>query len=237
MESTPSSGTPPPQALDILPELYYHTNILMACPDPSRGVYLTYLIQALILLSVAYSLTAGEYFLGFSAGIAFLLTLVPSLMTRNMRLCLPWEVNLFIAVSLYLHVMGHVGGYYVLFAPYYDKLTHLVSSVTVALLAFFAAVLAEHQGDIRLTRAAIVIFILTYSRWQPEQHGRSTSSPLTRLLGTDLQHGNTDTMVDLIVDLIGAAIVAAFAAIALARVERVQFIRLFADPSSSRGPG
>ncbi len=44
-------------------------------------------------------------------------------------------------------------------------------------------------------------------------------------------------MVDLIVDLVGAAIVAAFAAIALARVERVQFIRLFADPSSSRGSG
>ena len=32
----------------------------MACPDPSRGIYLTYLIQGLILLSVAYSLTAGE---------------------------------------------------------------------------------------------------------------------------------------------------------------------------------
>jgi hypothetical protein len=44
-------------------------------------------------------------------------------------------------------------------------------------------------------------------------------------------------MVDLIVDLVGAAIVAAFAAIALARVERVQFIRLFADPSSSRVRG
>lgn len=232
MESTPSSGTPPPQALDILPELYYHTNILMACPDPSRGVYLTYLIQALILLSVAYSLTAGEYFLGFSAGIAFLLTLVPSLMTRNMRLCLPWEVNLFIAVSLYLHVMGHVGGYYVLFAPYYDKLTHLVSSVTVALLAFFAAVLAEHQGDIRLTRAAIVIFILTFTlaagaAWEIYEF------TFDQTLGTDLQHGNTNTMVDLIVDLIGAVIVAIFAAIALAREERVQFIRLFADPSSS----
>ncbi len=44
-------------------------------------------------------------------------------------------------------------------------------------------------------------------------------------------------MVDLIVDLIGAVIVAIFAAIALAREERVQFIRLFADPSSNPGRG
>lgn len=207
----------------------------MACPDPSRGIYLTYLIQGLILLSVAYSLTAGEYFLGFTAGIALLLTMVPSLMTRNMRLCLPWEVNLLIAVSLYLHVMGHVGGYYVLFAPYYDKLTHLVSSVTVALLAFFATILADHQGEIRVTRAAIVIFILTFTlaagaAWEIYEF------TFDQFLGTDLQHGNTDTMVDLIVDLIGSVIVAVSIAIALAREERVQFVRLFADPCSKQVP-
>lgn len=208
----------------------------MACPDPSRGVYLTYLIQALILLSVAYSLTAGEYFLGFSAGIAFLLTLVPSLMTRNMRLCLPWEVNLFIAVSLYLHVMGHVGNYYVLFAPYYDKLTHLVSSITVAMLAFFAAILADYQGDVRLTRPAIIVFILIFTlaagaAWEIYEF------VFDQVFGTDLQHGNTDTMVDLIVDLIGAAIVAVFTAIALSREEKHRFIRLFVDPTSCRRSG
>lgn len=208
----------------------------MTCPDPSRGVYLTYFVQGLILLSVAYSLTIGEYFLGFSSGVAFLLTIVPSLMTRNMRLCLPWEVNLFIAVSLYLHVMGHVGGYYVLFAPYYDKLTHLVSSITVALLAFFAAVLADHQGDVRLTRPAIVVFILIFTLaagtvWEIYEF------VFDQVFGTNLQLGNTDTMSDLVVDLVGAGIVAVFAAIALTKTEKHQFLRLFADPSSHPKPG
>ena len=216
--------------------LYFQTNMPSACPDPSRGVYLIYLIQGLILLSVAYSLTAGDYFLGFSAGIAFLLTMVPSLMTRNLHLCLPWEVNLLIAVSLYLHVMGHVGDYYVLFAPYYDKLTHLVSSVTVALLAFFAAILADHQGDLRLTRPAIIIFILIFTlaagaAWEIYEF------TCDQVFGTNLQHGNTDTMVDLIVDLIGAAIVAIFAAIALSRGEKDRFIRFFVDRTSRRNPG
>lgn len=204
----------------------------MACPAPSRGIYLTYFIQVLILLSVAFSFMAGEYFLSFSAGIAFLLTTIPFLITKNMHLCLPWEVNLLIVISLYLHVMGHVGDYYTLLAPYYDKLTHLVSSITVALLAFFVAILAEHQGEIRLTRTAIIVFILTFTLaagvvWEIYEF------TCDQVFGTDLQHGNIDTMVDLIVDLIGALIVAGAAAIALARVERVRFIKLFADPSSS----
>lgn len=204
----------------------------MACPSPSRGIYLTYLIQALTLLSAAYSLAIGEYFLGFSASIAFLLTMTPTLVTRNTRLCLPWEVNLLIVLSLYLHVMGHVGDYYILLAPYYDKLTHFVSSVTIAILAFFVAILVEQHGDIRLTNPAVLTFIvtLTLAAGATWEIGEFTAD---QVFGTNLQQGNTDTMVDLIIDLAGAMIVAAFAAVALARTDRSQFIRLFADPSSN----
>ncbi|MEN6513856.1 hypothetical protein [Methanoculleus sp.] len=207
----------------------------MACPDPPRGIYLTYFIQGLILLAAVSTITAGEYFLGLSAGFAFLLTMAPSLMTRNMRLCLPWEVNLLIAVSLYLHVMGHVGGYYVTLAPYYDKLTHLVSSATVALLAFSLAALAGHRGDVRLTRPAFVVFILVSTLaagtvWEIYEF------VVDQVFGTNLQLGNTDTMWDLIMDLIGAVIVAGFAAIALGRAEEHRFVRLFADPSSGPEP-
>jgi len=207
----------------------------MACSDPPRGIYLTYFIQGLILLAAASSVTAGEYFLGFSAGLAFLLTMAPALMTRNMRLCLPWEVNLFVAVSLYIHVMGHVGGYYISLAPYYDKLAHLISSATVALIAFFIAVLAEHRGEIRLTVPIAIIFIVSTTLaagtlWEIYEFVADEA------FGTELQHGNTDTMVDLIMDLAGAAIVAGFVAIALSREEGQRFFRFFADPSSSAAP-
>lgn len=206
----------------------------MTCPTPSRGIYITYFIQGLILLAAASSITAGEYFLGLSAGLAFLLTMAPSLMTRNLRLCLPWEVNLFIAVSLYLHVMGHVGGYYISLAPYYDKLAHLVSSATVALIAFFIAVLADHRGEVRLTVPAIALFIVVSTLaagtvWEIYEFVAD------QVFGTDLQHGNTDTMVDLIMDLAGAVIVAGFAAITLAKGERERFIRLFTERPPETG--
>lgn len=205
----------------------------MACPSPSRGLYLTYLIQVLILLSAAYSLVVGEYFLGFSAGIAFLLTMAPALVTKNTSLCLPWEINLLIILSLYLHVIGHVGDYYVLFAPYYDKLTHFLSSTTIALLAFFVAILAEHYGDIRLTDPAVLTFIMTLTlaagaTWE------ICEFIVDQVFGTNLQLGNTDTMADLIVDLAGAATVTIFAAIILARGEKNKLIRFFTDPSSDQ---
>ncbi|ABN58302.1 MAG: hypothetical protein KO254_00245 [Methanoculleus marisnigri] len=207
----------------------------MACPNPPRGIYLTYIIQGLILLAAVSSILAGEYFLGISAGTAFFLTMTPSLMTRNLRLCLPWEINLLVAVSFYLHVMGHVGEYYVTLAPYYDKLTHLVSSVTVALIAFFLALLADHQGEIRLTGPAIAVFILTSTLaagavWEIYEFA------VDQVFGTSLQLGNTDTMSDLIVDLVGGAIVAAFAAIVLARGEEHRFVRFFTEPPSGAEP-
>ena len=204
----------------------------MTCLDSSRGVYLTYFIQGLILLAAAASIMGGEYLSGLSAAFAFFLTLAPSFATRNMRFCLPWGVNLLIAVSLYLHVMGYTGGYYAALA-YYDKLAHLVSSATVALIVFSLMVLAGHRGDVRLTTPAVVASILIATLaagalWEIYEFA------VDQIFGTSLQLGNTDTMWDLIMDLIGAAIVAGFAAFALAREDR--FTRIFAGLISVAEP-
>ncbi len=208
----------------------------MTCPDPSRGVYLTYLVQGLILLSAASSITAGKYVLALIAGFAFLLALAPSAALRNTPLCLPWEVNLLVAVSLYLHIMGHIGDYYVLFAPYYDKLTHLVSSVTVALLSTVLAAFAEHRGLARLTKPALIVFVLTFTlaagaAWEIYEF------VIDQILGTSLQLGNTDTMVDLIMDLIGATIVAAVIAIVPESVQKLQLIRGIVGMPANPEPG
>lgn len=201
----------------------------MARPNRPRGVYLAYTVQALILLAAASSVLAGEYFLGFAAAVAFLLTTTPALMARNLHLYLPWEINLLIAVSFYLHVMGHVEGYYVTLAPCYDKLAHLIASATVGLVAFFIALFAEHRGDIRLTGGAIIVFILTATLaagviWEIYEF------TVDQVFGTNLQFGNADTMSDLIADLVGGTIAAVFAAIVLARGEEDRFIRPFTEP-------
>ncbi|MDV2480945.1 DUF2238 domain-containing protein [Methanoculleus sp. Wushi-C6] len=208
----------------------------MACLDPPRGAYLTYVIQGLILLSAVSSVTTGRYFLGFLAGVTFILALVPAVVQRNTPLCLPWEVHFLIAVSLYLHIMGHVGDYYVTFAPYYDKLAHFVASITVALLSISLAALAEHQGLVRLTRPALAVFVLVSTLaagvvWEIYEF------VVDQALGTGLQLGNTDTMLDLIVDFIGAAIISGIVAFAPESSLKLQFTGKLDEISPDLEPG
>jgi len=199
------------------------------------GLYLAYLFQFLIAANIFIALSLGEYSQVFGGVLALGLTLVPALVTRRGNITLPWEINLLVAVSLYIHVMGHVAEYYVTFAPYYDKLAHLVASVTVGLIALFLALLAERRGEVRLTGPAVILFILMSTLaagtvWEIYEFA------VDQVFGTSLQFGNTDTMWDLVVDLVGGAIVAAGAAIVLARGEEDRFDRFFAEPSPGAEP-
>ncbi len=185
----------------------------------SPGVYITYFVQSLILLNVGISISLGNLFLTLSSLGAFSLTLIPYVLTRNLNLRLPWALNLLIALSVYLHVAGHVGEYYLLFAPYYDKLAHLVSSVTIAAIGFVGIILADHLCRMRLPRVAIGVFVVLFTMamgtaWEMYEFF------FDQIFGMTLQHGNYDTMSDLFVDVIGALSVAALGDAYLRRVPK-----------------
>ncbi len=200
----------------------------MACPKVPSGIYVAYIVQMLILLNAGYSVAIGDYFLAVTSFFAFSLTMVPYIVTRNAKICLPWEINLLIAVSLYLHVLGHVGNYYVLFSPYYDKFAHAVSSTTVAVLGFVMVLIVDRFSSLQLTRPMIVLFIVIFTMalgalWEIYEFA------FDQFFGTTLQHGNVDTMTDLILDLIGAVIIAALGNIYLRRVPKEQIVSFLVD--------
>ncbi|WP_128694472.1 hypothetical protein [Methanoculleus taiwanensis] len=172
------------------------------------GVYVTYVVQLLILLNAGISIAAGNLLYAVSSLGAFGLTLVPYILTRSRRMQFPWGLNLLIAISLYMHVAGHVGGYYVQYAPYYDKAAHLISSVTITTIGLVVALLADRLFRMKMTRGFIVLFaflltMATGAIWEIYEFA------LDQIFGTSLQHGNIDTMVDLIVDMAGALLITA----------------------------
>ncbi len=201
----------------------------------SPGMYITYFVQSLILLNVGISISLGNLFLTLSSLGAFSLTLIPYILTRNLNIRIPWTLNLLIALSIYLHVAGHVGEYYVLFAPYYDKIAHLVSSVTIAAIGFIGIILVDHLCRMRLPRAAIVFFVVLFTitmgtAWEMYEF------ILDQAFGMTLQHGNYDTMSDLIVDVIGAFIVAALGDAYLRRVPKRAIVERFINlPPEKQG--
>ncbi|BBL66968.1 hypothetical protein [Methanoculleus chikugoensis] len=171
------------------------------------GLYLAYLFQFLIAANILIALSLGEYSQVFTGVIGLFLTLVPAIATRRWSITLPWQVNLLIAFLLYLHVAGEIQGYYLLYYPYYDKIAHLIAGITVSVLAFAIVLLLDRFSRLNLTRWMIVGFIII-TAMAMEGFWEIYEWTFDTFLGTNLQHGLDDTMLDMIFVLIGSVIVA-----------------------------
>ncbi|WP_332448550.1 hypothetical protein [Methanoculleus sp.] len=171
------------------------------------GRYLAYLFQFLIAVNILIALSFGEYSQVFTGVIGLFLTLVPAIATHKWSITLPWQVNLLIAFLLYLHVAGEIQGYYLLYYPYYDKIAHLIAGITVSILAFVIVLLLDRFSRLNLSRWMIVGFIII-AAMAMEGFWEIYEWLFDTFLGTNLQHGLDDTMLDMIFVLIGSIIVA-----------------------------
>ena len=190
------------------------------------GVYLAYLMQMLIVVYAVYSLHIGDYVWAVWGLFALILTLTPLMLKRRFHVTLPWELNFLIVLSLYLSVSGRVLGWYHLFYPFYDKIAHLVSSITIAVLGFVAAVIMDQYTEIKMNRSLIVFFVIIFTMslgafWE------ITEFLSDNLFGTQLQVGLGDTMYDLIFDLMGGIIIGVLGDIYLKRTPKERFVRDF----------
>ncbi len=179
----------------------------------SRRVYLAWFMQGLILLEGFYGIIIGSTSIILTAGIGFFLTCIPYLIERKIHVTLPWEVNFLIAFAVFLHVAGYSQGLYLLLYPYYDKIAHFISSITVAVLAFVSILLINRFSCTKLVRWQIFFYIVIFTMaigafWEIYEYLMDTFFAL--YLTKPLQHGLDDTMIDLISDLVGGLIVATF---------------------------
>ena len=190
------------------------------------GIYLAYLMQMLIVVYAVYSVYTRDYFWAIWGFFALILTLTPLMLKRRFHVTLPWELNFLIVLSLYLSVSGNVQGWYYLFYPFYDKVAHLVSSITIAVLGFVAAVIMDRYTEIKMNRPLIVIFVIIFtmaigSFWE------ITEFISDNLFGTQLQPGLRDTMYDLIFDLAGGTIIGVLGDVYLKRMPKERFFSDF----------
>jgi hypothetical protein len=170
------------------------------------GLYLAYLFQFLIAINILIALSLGEYSQVFTGVIGLFLTMVPAIATRKWSITLPWQINLLIAFLLYLHVAGEIQGYYLMYYPYYDKVAHLIAGITVSILAFVIVLLLDRFSRLNLSRWMIVGFII--AAMAMEGFWEIYEWLFDTFLGTNLQHGLDDTMLDMIFVFIGSIVVA-----------------------------
>jgi uncharacterized membrane protein YjdF len=177
----------------------------------TRGVYIAWTMQGLILLNVIYGLATLNPHLVFIGLVGFGLTVIPAVIERKSGITLPWEVNFLIALAVFLHVAGYSQNWYILLYPYYDKAAHFISSITVALLGFVSILLINRFSCTKMTRLQVFFYIIIFTMaigafWEIYEYLMDTF--FGAYLVKPLQHGLDDTMIDLIFDLIGAIVVA-----------------------------
>ena len=179
----------------------------------NRGVYLALAMQGLILLEGIFGLFIRDPSIIVTAFIGLFLTCIPYLIGRRIQVTLPWEVNFLIAFAVFLHVAGYSQQLYIFLYPYYDKFAHFVSSITVAVLAFVSILLINRFSCTKLARWQIFFYIVIFTMaigafWEIYEYLMDTF--LGSYLTKHLQHGLDDTMIDLIIDLLGGIVVGFF---------------------------
>ncbi|EMA44146.1 hypothetical protein [Halococcus saccharolyticus] len=170
----------------------------------------------------------GMFFIGLdrgttgivvNTGIALLVTRLPSVLEHDFGIPMDPGLTLWITSAVFLHAFGTVGLPGSPLTPYqsvwwYDHLTHGLSASVVAAVGYAAVrALDVHSDEVsyppEFTVVFVFLFVLAFGvLWEVIEF---TVAELAAVLGTGsvlTQYGLEDTMLDLIFDTVGAAVVA-----------------------------
>jgi hypothetical protein len=171
---------------------------------------ISYLLSFIILLAAAGAFYEGQWLNAFLAALAFVLSYVPAMIERNLKIGLPVEIEftfvLFLFVTLYL---GEINAYYTYFW-WWDIFLHTLSGILLGLVGFILVYIFNSEEKIRLHLSPFFVGLFTFVFavsigvfWEIFEFG------LDQFLDYDTQHGSlSDTMWDLIVDTVGAFFIA-----------------------------
>lgn len=148
---------------------------------------------------------------------------IPSLLRRDLRLVLPVELNLWIVLALFLHVVGGFSGFYDNL-PGWDHLTHVMSSSLIAALGFVAVVAVDKYAEsIYLPGSFLAFFIVMFTMamgvsWELMEY------VVDEATGSSMQYSLSDTMTDLLFDALAGIVVAAYGTYYLRRTSPEHFV-------------
>jgi hypothetical protein len=143
----------------------------------------------------------------FGCIIGIILSFIPSILHKNFNITLPWILDTLIAFALFLHIGGVVlNAYHII--PFYDTLTHFVSSILVAFLAFVSIyILDKYWKGLHMNKYAMafIVIIFTMAMGVVWEFFEWTTD---LLFDTNEQWGLHDTMKDLLIDTIAGIFIA-----------------------------
>ena len=176
----------------------------------------------MMLIAVAGVLTGNLTWVP-AAVISLVMTEIPSILKKDLKLVLPVGLNFWIVLALFLHVWGGVSGFYDS-VPGWDHITHAMSSALIAVLGFIVVMsVDQYVKTIYLPRRFLGIFIAVFTMamgvlWEIMEFA------MDMWTGSRMQYSLDDTMIDIFFDGAAGIAVAAVGAHYLTRTTRDEFL-------------
>lgn len=177
---------------------------------------ITWVLQSILLLGLAGAIWEQQWLNVLSISGIIAITLLPLLLARRFRVRIPAEFQMlaiaFVFASLFL---GEVHGYYTRFW-WWDVALHTISGFLLGIIGFLLVYLLNESEHISMhMRAGFVAFFAFLFALGIGALWEIFEFSMDSLFGMNMQKpmlgdpsGLTDTMFDLIVDAIGALIIA-----------------------------
>jgi len=177
---------------------------------------LSVLIQTLLCVGMASLLWQREWAAAAFTGMIIFLTLIPLLVHKRFHVFIPPEFELLAIAFIYGTLfLGEVEGYYTRYW-WWDILLHASSGFLLGIVGFLLAHILNEQErvDVNMHPGFVALFAFFFAVcmgaiWEIFEYAMDS------LVGTNMQKpmlndpsGLTDTMWDLIVDALGAVVIA-----------------------------
>lgn len=189
---------------------------------------LSYILQIILLGTMVYWLYDQQWLNAFAVfGIIFL-TFLPKIIRHKLQVRLPIEFDFIAIVFIFMAIfLGEVHGYYTRFW-WWDLLLHSSSGFLLGIAGFVLVyVLNEEKKMVqRMKPGFIALFGFTFAvmlgaLWEIFEFSMDT------IFGVNMQNsGLVDTMGDLIVDSLGAAVIAVLGYFFIRKGKSFMFDRL-----------
>lgn len=182
---------------------------LLAMPQSVSG-RIRLVLQFILLIGVALALWEGQWLNTAAVLVIMVITLLPFILGRRFRVYIPPEFEALTVVFIFLSLfLGEVHGYYTRFW-WWDVLLHTASGFLFGILGFLLVYILNEKKEIEfhMKPGFVALFAFMFavgigSLWEIFEF------IMDSVFGLNMQKsGLLDTMSDLIVDAVGALVIA-----------------------------
>lgn len=162
-----------------------------------------------LIIASLWAIMLGDFIILGMSLLTLASSFVPTFVERYYDLKLPIEYHLVVIAFLYMSLfLGEVGGAYARFW-WWDMVLHASSGVVLGYIGFLILYVLQARKKVNMSPLLIAFFsfcaaVTVGVFWEFFEFA------MDQFFGLTMQHGNSDTMKDLIVDAIGALVIAVF---------------------------